>query len=97
MYLNLPLVADLLAVMQARQATIDQNLLRANQKRVEVDYQVGDRILVRIDNPNKLGPKFRGPYPIVRVHINGTVTIQTSPQVQERMNVRRVKPFREVG
>jgi hypothetical protein len=35
-----------------------------------------------------------GPFSITRVHTNGTVTIETSPGVVERMNIRRLKPYR---
>ena len=36
-----------------------------------------------------------GPFVIVSVHVNGTVVIQRQPNVEERINIRRLKPFRE--
>ena len=42
------------------------------------------------------GPRFDGPFEIVRVHINGNAsTIRISPSVTERLNIRRLKPYRE--
>jgi hypothetical protein len=33
-----------------------------------------------------------GPYNIIRVHVNGTITIQKGP-IEERLNVRQVIPY----
>jgi hypothetical protein len=33
-----------------------------------------------------------GPFPILRFHSNGTITIQKGP-VEERLNVRQVLPY----
>jgi hypothetical protein len=33
-----------------------------------------------------------GPYPIDRVHTNGTMTIRLSPNQTERINIRRIHP-----
>jgi hypothetical protein len=35
-----------------------------------------------------------GPFNITRVHANGTVTIALAPGVIERVNIRRIKPYR---
>ena len=42
----------------------------------------------------KLMKPTEGPYPIVEVHINGTVTIQRG-SYQERIHIRRIKPYKE--
>ena len=34
-----------------------------------------------------------GPFDIVRVHSNGTVTIQKGP-IQERLNIRQIIPYK---
>jgi hypothetical protein len=38
--------------------------------------------------PKKLGKGTSGPYKIVQVHVNGTVTIQLRPGLIERINIR---------
>ena len=48
---------------------------------------------IRLDH---LGPKLdpfdrKGPFPIIRVHTNNTVTVQRG-QVHERLSIRRIKP-----
>ena len=39
-------------------------------------------------------PKHIGPFPVLEVHVNGTLTILIAPGVEERVNIRRVWPHR---
>ena len=68
--------------------------MRVNASRIRHDYAVGDMVWKReyIGFSDKLKPAVSEPYEIVRVHTNGTVTIQLIPLVQERINIRRIKP-----
>ena len=95
MFLNVPLLADLQTIRDKRQTLIDENLRRQNEKRRGFDYEVGQRVLLKQADSNKLGRKTVGPYLIVNVHTNGTITIRRSPHVTERINIRRVVPYRE--
>ena len=94
MFLDIPLVADLQELQQRRQALIDKNLITANARRLDHDYQPNQEVLKLSFNPSKLEPRAEGPYRITTVHTNGTVTIQLNPHVQERINICRIKPFR---
>ncbi len=94
MFLNVPFVANLFALRDRRQLIIDENLRKQNAKRRHYDYQPGDEVYVKTVNPSKLGERTLGPFPITRVHTNGTITIQRTPHVQERINLRRVFPHR---
>ena len=40
-----------------------------------------------------LSTRTAGPYTILQVHVNGTVTIDRGHGVSERINIRRVKPY----
>ena len=93
----IPLVADVLTLQQLRQQQIDQRLLRQNRKRKACDCTVGDRVLIRnqLDSASKLKPTYKGPFSIARVHTNGTVTVQLQPHVQDRYNIRLIRPYRE--
>jgi transposase InsO family protein len=93
MILNIPLITDLEQLQKRRQRLIDQRLIAANTKRFSYDYQIGDEVLKLVYKPNKLEPRAVGPYPIQRVHANGTLTIQLNPGVVERISLRRVKPY----
>ncbi|EJK69288.1 hypothetical protein THAOC_09464, partial [Thalassiosira oceanica] len=96
MLLDLPFIADWQAVRENRRLLIDENLRRSNQKRRTFDYQPGQQVLKR--RPGILrklgGPRFDGPFEIVSVHVNGNATIRLSPSVTERVNIRRLKPYR---
>jgi hypothetical protein len=93
MFLDIPYVADLLLLRDKRQALIDYNLHRENNRRWNYDYRIGDQVLELLPEPNKLGHRTRGPFPILQVHTNGTVTIQRAPGLQDRLNIRRLRPF----
>ena len=36
-----------------------------------------------------------GPYRVLQTHINGTVTIELRPGVSEKLNIRRIIPYKE--
>eukprot|EP00977_Amphora_coffeiformis_P021539 scaffold9447_cov94-Amphora_coffeaeformis.AAC.1 len=94
MILPIPLIANVQALQQRRQLKVDANLLAANRRRRFHDYSVGDRVLVvSRDIKGKLQPPSTGPFTITAIHTNGTVVIRRRPQVYERINIRRIKPY----
>ncbi|KAG7340303.1 integrase core domain containing protein [Nitzschia inconspicua] len=95
MILNIPLVTDLQLLQKRRQTLIDQRLIEANTKRFSYDYAIGDKVLKLVYKPGKLEPRAIGPFEVIRVHQNGTLSIQLSAGVIERINVRRVKPYHD--
>ena len=95
MFLNIPFEADLLAVQERRQLLIDRNLERQNAQRRHFDYQPGQQVLVKVNDPTKLGVRTVGPFHIEQVHTNGTITIRRSENLIERINIRRIIPFRQ--
>ena len=96
MLLNIPLIADLHAMQQRRQKLIDDNLIRANSKRRSKDYQPNDQVLIlhEKDQLNKLDDRSYGPFPITRIHTNGTVDVQMKPNVTQTINIRRIRPYK---
>ncbi|CAJ1960529.1 unnamed protein product [Cylindrotheca closterium] len=96
MLLNIPVIVDLLSMQQKRQYKINENLRRQNAKRKEFDYRIGGEVLIKNTDGRKLDPKYRGPYPITNVYTNGTVEIQRTNAIRERINIRRLVPFRRV-
>ena len=93
MQLNIPIIADYAMSRAKRQGRVDYNLERENAKRKFKDYVAGDQVLIRVFDPKKLEERAIGPFAIEQVHQNGTVTIIRNPNVYERINVRRIKPY----
>ena len=94
MFLNVPLVADWQMIARKREQHVNENLRRANKKRRRYDYAAGEQVLKKVHNPTSLGVRTNGPYTIERVHVNGTLTIQLRPGITERINIRRILPYR---
>ena len=94
MFLNIPLVADWQAIAKHREQFVNENLRRANRKRRQYDYAPGQRVLKKVHDPTKLGVRTTGPYTVEQVHVNGTISIELRPGVSERINIRRVEPYR---
>ena len=94
MLVDLPHIVDLLHVQDRRRCLVEANLLRSNAKRRAYDYRVRDNVLLRVHSPNKLGERAIGPFPITCVYTNSTVDICRTPNTVERLNIRRLHPFR---
>ena len=93
MFLNIPLIADWHAITQKREHLIHDNLLRENQKRRRHDYAPQQRVLKK--HWKQLDERTSGLYRILQTHVNGTVTIELRPGVSERLNIRRIIPYKE--
>ena len=95
MFLDLPFVADLLSLQRIRQGQIDGRLLKANAKRLSRDWKVDEQVLIRnaVGAGDRLKPTFRGPYRILTTHTNGNVTVRHPNGIQERIHIRRLKPY----
>jgi hypothetical protein len=95
MFLNIPLIAGWHAITQRQEHLIHENLMRENQKRRGHDYAPQQLVLRKKWKPRKLGERTSGPYKIVQVHVNGTVTIQLRPGLTERINIRQIIPYKQ--
>ncbi len=97
MFLNIPLIADWHAITQRREHLINENLVRENQKWRRYDYVLNKGYLRKKWKPRKLGERTSGPYRVLQTHVNGTLTIELRQGISERINIRRVIPYREPG
>ena len=100
MFLLVPFIADIMAIARAcKQVQVNESLQKANAKRLSYDYKVGEQVLIKLMDTSprsKMLDKWEGPYSILTVHCNGTITIQLRQNVEERLNIRRVKPYRSM-
>eukprot|EP00957_Ditylum_brightwellii_P083146 6321646-Ditylum_brightwellii.AAC.1 len=79
MFINLPVIADLVTIHDRGQEIINKNLRCQNLKRREWDYAVGQEVLIKEVDPSKLQPRAHGPYTVMHVFANGTVNVQRAP------------------
>jgi len=95
MLFDIPYIADRTAIWQRRQASVDKDNARKNARRIDFDYAVGHKVMIRKDGYiRKADKKYLGPFTITQVHMNGTIRIQRGT-MSERINIRRVTPFFE--
>ncbi len=92
MLLNIPLIADWQIITLNREALVNKALLKNNQRLINYDYYVRQHVL-KYDNTikDKLAVKTSGPFEIVPVHVNSTVTIQLQAGVTEHYTI----PYRD--
>ena len=79
-------IADWQYIKQRKQALINKNNSKENDKRIDYDYAIGESIMKIKAGTLKMEQPREDPFDIVRVHSNGTVTIQKGP-IQERLNI----------
>jgi hypothetical protein len=95
MLFDITFIADWQKIGEHRQQLTDLNNARKNKGRIEYDYKVGQKVLVRKEGIlRKSESIWHEPWLNTTVHINGTITVQCGHKL-ERMNIWRVKPFVE--
>jgi hypothetical protein len=93
MVMNIPFVADLTLICDNCQRLIDEQVIHSNAGHHSHDYQPGQEVLKLVYKPDKLKPHAQGPYDIIVVHSNGTLTIQWNAHTTECISIQNVKPF----
>ncbi len=96
MLFDIPFIADWNQIGDYRQSQTDRSNKRENNARVDYDYKVGDKVLIRKDGILRKAESIwkKEPWTITTVHTNGTIRIQCGAK-SERINIRRVTPFSE--
>eukprot|EP00957_Ditylum_brightwellii_P051232 3883628-Ditylum_brightwellii.AAC.1 len=83
-FINLPVLADLVTICNHHQEIVSKNLCWQNLKRHEWKYNVGQEVLIKTFDLIKLQPRAHGLYTIVHVFTNGTVVVKQAPHVTEQ-------------
>ncbi len=96
MLFDIPFIADWQKIGEYRQRLTDLSNARENKSRIDYDYKVGQKVLVRKEGIlcNAESRWHKKPWLITTIHTNGTIMVQCGNKL-ERMNIRRVKPFIE--
>jgi len=93
--INIGFQADWNYIKNRKQHIIKKNNVNENKKRTKHIYEIGDKVLYKVDSLSKYGVvPYKGPYPIVQVNINGTVRIHME-NVTDTVNIRLLHPYKE--
>jgi hypothetical protein len=93
MLFDIPFIADWHKIGEHRQR-LTLNNAHENKGRIDYDYKVGQKVLVRKEGILCKSESIwhRKPWLITTVHTNGTIMVQSGNKL-EQMNIRRVKTF----
>jgi hypothetical protein len=96
MLFDIQFIADWQKVGEHRQQLTDLNNAHENKGRIDYDYIVGQKVLLRKEGilHNAESRWHKKPWLITSVHTNGTITVQRG-NIIDRMNIWRVKPLEE--
>ncbi len=96
MLFDILFIADWQKIGEHRQRLTDLNNAQEKESRIDYDYKVGQKVLLRKEGNlrNAESRWHKKPWLITSVHTNGTITVQCKNKI-EQMNIRRVKPFEE--
>ncbi len=96
MLFDISFIADWKKIGEHRQRLTDLNTAHENEGRIGYAYKVGQKILVQNKGILRKAQSIwqKDPWTITTVHTNGTIMIQRGNK-EERLNIRRVKPFEE--
>ena len=85
MLFDIPFIADWRKIGDYRQRQTYLNNLRENEKRIDYDYKVGDKILVRKDGILRKTESrwINEPWTIVSVHTNGTIRVTRGNKLKD--------------
>jgi len=78
---------------QKKQLRAHYNRFSEKLRRRPFTYTPNMEVMVHDPTGAKLSANSKGPFKIIKVHSNGTVTICLKPNVFQRLNIRRIKPY----
>ena len=87
------LITKIVTLTRNCQAQIDCHFLCINARCLHHEYAVGQLVYKLNYGHDKLDPIHHGPFPILRIHTNNTVTIQIGP-VHKCISIRHLTPVR---
>ena len=93
MFLPVNKPVDWEKIRERKQRAIAKSNLRENAKRIDHTYQKGDWITVKRPGIiRKLSIPREGPFQVIKHHNNGTVSYESEPFKEDRVNIRRIAP-----
>ena len=95
MFLPVNKPVDWEKIRERKQRAIAKSNLRENAKRTDHTCQKGDWITVKRPGIiRKLSIPREGPFQVIKHHNNGTVSYEVEPFKEDRVNIRRIAPYK---
>ena len=95
MIFNIQHVASWELIHQNKQKLIDKNNKLENAKQVEHIYKKGSLVLLRRGTENKYKTPYKGPFSILHVNDNRTVSLKVGA-AEDMYNIQRLTPYTKV-
>lgn len=93
---NVPLIAEWKTTTHNQDVLNNVALLKSSQLHIIYDYCVGQKALKHDDTiKGKLMVKISGPFEIIHVHMNATISIQLRPGVTDGINICYIIPYKD--
>ena len=68
--------------------------MRSNQKRIDYNYNIGDKLYIKEYDPTKMMQRHHGPYHVQRVYTNETLVFWINDNTVERYNIQKLVLYR---
>ena len=85
-------IANRRKLRQQKQTQIEKYAIHENSTRLNHNYTIGDKVLVRINQAYKYETLFQGTYEIFQTWTNRAVTVRTGA-VTSTLNICYIKPY----
>ena len=89
MIFNIKHKANLEYISQRKQDLNNKNNKRENAGRIEYEYKVGEKVLLKRGNENNYESPYQGPYEVLEVRDNGIVHLKVN-SVTDTYNIQHL-------
>ena len=87
-------IADWRYIRQRKQKQINKGVPCEKTTRIDHNYRVGDKILIKNRSAYRYENLFRCLYKIIQTWTNGTATLRAG-EIRHRINIRNIKTYND--
>ena len=62
----------------------------SNRKRIDYNYNIGDKVYIKEYDPTKMMQRHQGPYHVQKVYTNGTLGVRMNDNTVDRYNIQKL-------
>ena len=93
--IDVPVIANFIAIREWHQWLIDQNLMQHNWKIYKYNYIIWEQVMIKVYDPKKSQERLHGQYLITELNTNGTVRVWRDlyGYIEDPYNLWIIKPY----